>query len=330
MELEPRQRDGDPIAQPFVRGEQAVEVGPALHHDVDILGQSELRADAVERDGAGCDRPQPVERRVDPHLHGGRAQRHGGDRGGDQDARSMPPDPAGKRRHRDRRPRAPHRARQQRRNEHQREDAADHHGMADERAQLLQAGEVDERQPVEGRRRRPHAEQHTARGTGQMVDACRGASVLERQRMHDVEQHHPVDAEPEQHRGGCGRRRRQRGADQAEQAEHREQRQRGRQGADAEQPCAAEHDEQQRQDQRERHHAVHDAFAPDDRFGLDRDAMAAGELDLERRQRVFVGWRGRSRRGDVLPRALEHREQRVRCGGVIGRPRWMRDDQPAP
>ena len=49
---------------------------------------------------------------------------------------------------------------------HQREDAADHHAVADQPAELLQAREVDEHQAVERRRRRPHAEQHAARRPG--------------------------------------------------------------------------------------------------------------------------------------------------------------------
>ena len=43
---------------------------------------------------------------------------------------------------------------------------------------------------------------------------------------------------------------------------------------------------EQRQDQRQRSDGVENALALDDRFGFERDAMTARELDLERRQRL--------------------------------------------
>ena len=77
---------------------------------------------------------------------------------------AAPHNPGGEPRHQQRGDSAPRRpARQQRRHHHQREDAAHHHAVPDQAAELLQAREVDEHQAVEGRGRRPHAEQHAAR-----------------------------------------------------------------------------------------------------------------------------------------------------------------------
>ena len=116
-------------------------------------------------------RSQPVERRVDAQARG--AQRRArtvtttatARIARDAVARSMPRAAASSATRARRRGGAP---RQQRRHQTSVSDAADHHAVADQQPELLQARKVDERQPVERRRRRPHAEQH-ARSTARQI-----------------------------------------------------------------------------------------------------------------------------------------------------------------
>ena len=77
---------------------------------------------------------------------------------------------------------------------------------------------------------------------------------------------------------------------------------------------------------------VPDALALDDRFGLDGDAVAAGELHLQRRQRLVVVLchaPARARRGRRRPIVAQPRVERARELRVVGRPARLRDDQPA-
>ena len=89
-------------------------------------------------------------------------------------ARVPPVDPCRESRHRER-PHGPGGTpkRQQRRHQHQRQDSAEHHAVADERAELLEARKIDELQPVERRRRRPHPEEHARRRAAEAVDGRR-------------------------------------------------------------------------------------------------------------------------------------------------------------
>ena len=82
----------------------------------------------------------------------------------------------------------------------------------------------------------------------------------------------------------------------------------------------------------ERADGVQDALALDDRFGFDRDAMAAGELDAQRRQRLVVGRRAvlpRRRRPPTAAIARKPGVERARELGVVRRARRPRDHQPA-
>ena len=168
--------------------------------------------------------------------------------------------------------------RQQRRHQHQRQQPADQHAVADEAPELLQAGEVDDSQPVERRRRRPHAEQHAGRGTRFRRDGgLRRVPFCQRQPVRDIHQHDAVDAEAEQHGGRPGGGGRQRdpanpitpsttSSDSADGSE-----------PDDNQPQTAEHHEQQRHDQRSEATVLTMALAPDEGFGFDRDPMTPGE-----------------------------------------------------
>ena len=69
-----------------------------------------------------------------------------------------------------------------------------------------------------------------------------------RQQVRDIQQHDAVDAETEHHGRHAGTRRRQSRAEEAEHAQHDCKRERRWQGAHANQPQAAEYDEQQRED----------------------------------------------------------------------------------
>ena len=99
-------------------------------------------------------------------------------------------------------------------------------------------------------------------------------------------------------------------------------------GPTDDQPRASEHEIQERQDERQRSERVDDAFAPDERFGLDGDSMAAGELDSQRRPRIVASlsldaslcWAAMLR-----SRASSARENSASYGGRLG----MRDDEPA-
>src|SRR5262249_38093044 len=92
-------------------------------------------------------------------------------------------------------------------------------------------------------------------------------------------------------------------------------------------PEAAEDEEQQREDQRERADGVGDALAANGRFGLDRDAMSSGKLDPERRQsgvaRIVAGLELR----DLSRDRIEARKERVREHGIGRRPARLRDDE---
>ena len=69
--------------------------------------------------------------------------------------------------------RAGRRSGSRRRHQHQRQDSAEHHAVADEHAELLEARKIHERQPVERRGRRPHPEEHARRRAAEAVDGRR-------------------------------------------------------------------------------------------------------------------------------------------------------------
>ena len=136
--------------------------------------------------------------------------------------------------------------------------------------------------------------------------------------MRHVQQDDAVDAEAEQHGGGARRGGRQPLIRKPQPAEHDDQRQRRGQRSDRDQPHASEGDVEQRQNQRQRADRVENGLAAHDGLGFDGNAVAAGELDPERRQRLFVrlsrGARGAAadRRVDLAqPRVERARERRV-------------------
>ena len=89
---------------------------------------------------------------------------------------------------------------------------------------------------VEGRRGRPHAEQHAVRRPLSPSIAASARRPVQRVRVSDIEQDDAVHAEAEEHRGRSGRRRGQRRAGEPEPAEHHQQR-----DADGSDPTATSH-----------------------------------------------------------------------------------------
>ena len=169
-------------------------------------------------------------------------------------------------------------------------------------------------------------------GPGQPVDRrIRLATLIERVRVGDIEQHDPVHAESEEHRRRRRRGGRQRRAGEPKRAENEHERDGGRQRSDGDQPQAAEHDEEQRQNQRQRADRVRDALAPDERFGFDAmrwpPANSIGQRTALRRPRLRVR---RAAQRPTRGSFVEPRGERPREVRVVRRASRLRDHQASP
>ncbi len=319
--------------QALVRDQQIVQAGSAREHDVDVVANSEHRPDPLHQFGARRHGSQAIERRIDPKAQRCRPQEHGDDRRAHENQPRAPRDPGGESRHRQRSRRPARTAsREERGNEDERQQTAEHHAVPDERAELLEARKVHEHEPVERRRRRPHAEEHARAGPGETIDRrrriCAGA---ERQRVRDVEQDDAVHAESKQHRAGGSGRRRERGAAEPEHSQDNQQRQPGGNRSDDDEPRRSEDQVQERKDQRERAGGVDDALAADDGFGLDSDPVTARELNVHGRSWLIAGSCVRVAALDDRSgtKGVEARQQFTGKTGIEGRLLGFRDEQPA-
>ena len=145
--------------------------------------------------------------------------------------------------------------------------------------------------------------------------------------MRDVQQHDAIDAETEQHGRRAGGRGRELRAGEPERAEHDER----ATAPDGSDPTATSQRLRKTMNSSgrisdERADGVPDALALDDRFGFHRDAMAAGELDPQRRLRLVVvaGILPRSAAAPTarrwrVSRASSARENSASYGGRFGR-----------
>ena len=108
------------------------------------------------------------------------------------------------------------------------------------------------------------------------------------------------------------------------QSQHDAERDQRRQRAAREQPHAPKDDVQERKDQQQRAHAVPDALVLHERFGVERNQVAAGEHDVQ----YEAGCRANARWS--RSNAIEPLEERVREPRVV---RWLsrlRDHEPSP
>ena len=159
---------------------------------------------------------------------------------------------------------------EQRRQQHDRQTATEQNAKTDEAPQILKRREVDEQQGEECRSRR-HLREHHAR-SGACHTPGRGVGRLPRATLFEIaeiQEHHAIDAEAEQHACRSARGGGQAALNQPVDAERQHSRQRERCASVQHHPRRSEYREDDEQQQDQRADRIHDPFPPDQLFGLE-------------------------------------------------------------